>query len=444
MKSLLFFVLLMCICYSDIYSRNINKEEKRRIIVTTDLGGADPDDTQSLLHLLLSSDVIDIEGIISSNAWVDEPDNTDEILKIVDGYEKVLPILKIHSKGFPDADYLKSVVKRGQNISNMSGVGEGKDSPGSELIISSLFADDERPVWLAAWSGLNTVAQAIWKVYNKMTPEDFKKFVSKIRIYDILGQDDAGAWIAKNFPQIIYIRNKKVYGWGPSDDWIKEKIQSVKPYGGMYPDRKWASEGDSPSFMYIVANGINVPDSLTYGGWGGRFVYEKEVSVRGMSFIEKSGKDEGQYDPYYMYVSAPEGIDAINIWREHILNDFEARMKWTVAKKYSEANHHPVVVINGDSTYNHMIINIENKHDIVIDASSSFDPDGDELEYKWYVYAEAGTYGESIVLNNPNTSKCHVQIPENAKGKNFHVILVLSDKGIPSLTTYKRIVFNII
>lgn len=433
----------MCIYCTNIYPRNISKEEKRRIIVTTDLGGTDPDDQQSLVHLLLNSDVVDIEGLISSNAWMDEPDNTDDILKIVDGYEKVLPKLKIHSEGFPEASYLRSIVKRGQNTSNMSGVGEGKDSPGAELIISSVFADDDRPVWLAAWSGLNTVAQAIWKVYNEMTPEDFKKFVSKIRIYDILGQDDAGAWIAKKFPEIIYIRNKKVYGWGPSDEWIKDKIQSVKPFGEMYPDREWAPEGDTPSFMYVIANGINVPDSLTYGGWGGRFVYEKESSVRGMSFIEKSGKDETQYDPYYMYVSAPEGIAAINMWREHILNDFEARMKWTVTDEYSEANHHPVAVINNDSTYNHLVINVENKNEIVIDASGSFDPDGDDLDYKWIIYKEAGTYRGNVSLNNDNTNRCHVQIPEDAKGKNFHVILILTDKGVPSLTTYKRIVFNV-
>lgn len=105
----------------------------------------------------------------------------------------------------------------------MSGVGEGKDSPGSELIIDAVDKkEDSRPVWLAAWSGMNTIAQAIWKVHATRTPEEFRKFAAKIRIYDVLGQDDAGAWIAKSFPEIFYIRNKEIYGWGPSDEWIKE------------------------------------------------------------------------------------------------------------------------------------------------------------------------------------------------------------------------------
>lgn len=295
---------------------------KQRLIVTTDLGGADPDDKQSLIHLLVCADRMDIEGIISSNAWVDDPDRTSDITEVIDCYADAYPFLKKHANDFPSPDYLKSIVKRGQEKSNMSGVGEGKDSPGSELIIAAVDKEeDARPVWLAAWSGMNTIAQAIWKVHSTRSPEEFQKFVAKIRIYDVLGQDDAGAWIAKSFPEIFYIRNTEIYGWGPGDEWIKDNVQSRKPLGGCYPDRIWASEGDSPSFLYVYANGLNVPDSLAYGGWGGRFKMERTAGIRGMDFIEKSGKSEKIYDPYFMHASTSEGIAAINKWRQHILND---------------------------------------------------------------------------------------------------------------------------
>ena len=79
---------------------------KQRLIVTTDLGGADPDDTQSLIHLLVCSDVVDIEGIISSSSWIDCPDWTSEITKVIDDYSIVLPILRKHSGGFRAVDYL--------------------------------------------------------------------------------------------------------------------------------------------------------------------------------------------------------------------------------------------------------------------------------------------------------------------------------------------------
>lgn len=417
---------------------------KQRLIVTTDLGGADPDDTQSLIHLLVCSDVVDIEGIISSSSWIDCPDWTSEITKVIDDYSIVLPILRKHSGGFPDADYLKSVVKRGQAVSNMCGVGAGKDSPGSELIISAVDKqNDSRPVWFVAWSGMNTIAQAIWKVHETRTSEEFKKFADKIRIYDVLGQDDAGAWIARHFPDIFYIRNTQVYGCGPSDEWIAENIQSKASFGATYPDRKWAAEGDTPSFLYVLANGLNVPDSISYGGWGGRFSKEPVAGVRGMDFIEKSGKSEAQYDPYCMYASAPEGVNAINKWKEHILNDFAARMIWTTTSEYSEANHHPVVVVNNDSTYSHINIDASVGETLLLDASSSFDPDNDALHYEWMVYYEPGSYKGNVSLNSDNKGKCKVMIPTDAKGKNFHVILVLTDGGEPQLTAYRRFVIDV-
>lgn len=442
MKNLIILLSLSIVYCISAFSNNIS--EKQRLIVMTDLGGADPDDVQSLIHLLVCSDVVDIEGIICSPSWIDCPDWTVNINKVIDDYAVVLPRLRKHSEGFPDADFLKSVVKRGQAVSNMAGVGEGKDSSGSELIISVVNKQsDSRPVWLVAWSGMNTIAQAIWKVHNSRTPEDFKKFASKIRIYDVLGQDDAGAWIAKKFPEILYIRNTQVYGCGPSDEWITENVQSKIPFGATYPERKWAAEGDTPSFLYVLANGLNVPDSISYGGWGGRFLKEPVAGVRGMDFIEKSGKSEALYDPYYMYASAPEGVDAINKWKEHILNDFAARMIWTTTSEYSEANHHPVAVINNDSTYSHINIDASVRETLLLDASASFDPDNDTLHYEWMVYNEPGTYKGIVDLHSDNNGKCRVIIPDDAKGKNFHVILVLTDDGEPSLTVYRRFVIDV-
>lgn len=417
---------------------------KQRLIVTTDLGGADPDDKQSLIHLLVCADRIDLEGIISSNAWVDDPDRTSDIVDVIGCYSDVYPSLKIHSKGFPDVNYLRSIVKRGQEKSNMSGVGDGKDSPGSELIINAVDKkEDSRPVWLAAWSGMNTIAQAIWKVHATRTPEEFREFAAKIRIYDVLGQDDAGAWIARSFPEIFYIRNKEIYGWGPSDEWIKENVQSKKPLGECYPDRIWASEGDSPSFLYVYANGLNVPDSLTYGGWGGRFNATRTMGIRGMDFIEKSGKNEGMYDPYFMYASAEEGIAAINRWRLHILNDFAARMCWASTSEFTEANHHPVPVLDNDSTFNFLYRVVEAGNLQRFDATSSYDPDGNELIYNWYVYEKPSTYKKLVRIEADKKGVCTLYVPRDASGKTIHLILELSDNGSPQLTSYRRVVMYV-
>ena len=54
------------------------------------------------------------------------------------------------------------------------------------MIIKAVDKDDPRPIWLTAWGGMNTIAQAIWKVKNTRSEKDFERFSSKIRIYDVL------------------------------------------------------------------------------------------------------------------------------------------------------------------------------------------------------------------------------------------------------------------
>lgn len=439
--AILSFLLLVGISYS---VAQVATDDKQRLIVTTDLGGTDPDDVQSMIHLLVCSNVFDIEGLISSTVWIDNPDNSSKIGEIIDCYGAVLPHLKKQADGYPDLDYLKSIIKRGQEKSNMSGVGEGKDSPGSELIIAAVDKKgDDRPVWISAWGGMNTLAQALWKVQNTRTAKDVKKFVSKIRIYDVLGQDDAGAWIAKNFPGIVYIRNSKIYGWAPSDEWTKENIQNRMPLGSYYPNRIWAIEGDTPAFLYAYANGLNVPDHLDYGGWGGRFSTTKVSGICGMDFIVRSGKDETQYDPYYMNGSSEEGIEAIKKWQNHIWNDFAARMLWATTDDYSAVNHHPIAIVGKDNSLKCIYKKAKVGETLVFDASNSKDPDDNQLNYKWSVYEEPSTYKGEITIEDADAAKCKVVIPSDASGKTIHVVLELTDNGTPALTAYRRIVIAI-
>ena len=415
-----------------------------RLIVTTDIGGSDPDDIQSLVHLMVMLNDVDLEGIISQHAWV--PYGTgaiDVIENVVGAYEKALPNLRIHATGYPDANTIRSMVKKGQPQAAMACVGEGKDSEGSEWIIKMVDKKDKRPIWIASWSGMNTLAQALWKVSHTRSAKDVDKFVSKLRVYDILGQDDAGAWIAKNYPQLTYIRNKDVYGWPKDDEWYRKNVQEKGPLGKVYASRIWATEGDTPSFLYCIENGLNSPEHIDFGGWGGRFSTFKKENIESMDWVKKSHLDEMQYAPYLMHGASEEGNGAITRWAEDIHNDFKARMLWTVTNDYSRANHHPVAVIDNDKSRRIITMTARSGKEILLDAGKSYDPDGDSIVYNWQFYKEPSSYKGNLQFKGRNTPSLRLFVPDDAKGKTIHVILKVADNHTTPLFAYRRVVINV-
>ncbi|MGK6353547.1 nucleoside hydrolase-like domain-containing protein [Parapedobacter sp. DT-150] len=417
---------------------------KPRIINITDLG-ADPDDEQSLVRQLVSASEFDIEGlIVSTGCWKKSQSNTRMLDKIVAAYGEAYPMLRVHASGYPDPAYLKSISVLGQTGYGMGDVGKDKDSPGSDLIIASADKDDPRPLWVMGWGGMNTIAQAIWKVRETRSPAAFEKFLSKLRLYDVLGQDDAGAWIAKNFPDVFYIRAKGVYDWAPSDEYIDTCIQNNGPLGAVYPDRKWSTEGDSPAFMHVYPNGLNDPEKIDQGGWGGRFSFTKKAGIRSMSEVAKINKDaEPQYDPYYMYGNTPEGGKAIKRWSDGYDNDFAARMDWSITSNYKDANHHPVAVLNGNKSRKVIETKARAGATVNLRAAGSADPDGDALSYKWHFYKEPSSYDGTITIRQNTAAMAKLDIPKNAAGKTIHVILEVRDNGTPNLIAYRRLIVKV-
>ena len=415
---------------------------KQRVINTTDLG-ADPDDEESLVHLMVAANEYDLEGlIVVTSCWKTTQNSTSMLDTIVEAYGKVLPNLEKHAHGFPSLAYIKSIVKLGQPGFGMAGVGEGKDSEGSDLIIASVDKDDPRPVWVNLWGGGNTLAQALWKVKATRNQAQVDQFISKLRVYDVLGQDDAGAWITKNFPELFYIRAVGVYGWAPSDSWAATNVQSHGPLGAVYPNRIWSLEGDTPAFLYQYPTGMNDPERVDWGSWGGRFNYAVKGGVRGMTGGEPY--DEAQYDSYFMNSDAAEGNVSVSRWSTAFNNDFQARMDWSINNIYSGANHHPVAVLNEDTTKTILQIQANTGSSVTLSASGSSDPDGNQLTYIWSYYNGPGSYKGNVTIQNYTTANATLKIPADASDKTIHVILTVRDNGTPNLYAYRRVIINVL
>src|ERR687889_641998 len=79
---------------------------RHRVLVSTDIGGTDPDDQQSMVHLLLYADVFDLEGLVSSPYG---PGRASHILAVIDRYEQDYPNLRTYSARYPTPDALRAI-----------------------------------------------------------------------------------------------------------------------------------------------------------------------------------------------------------------------------------------------------------------------------------------------------------------------------------------------
>ena len=153
---------------------------KPRIVVLTDIGPAEvePDDNESAVRLLAYADRFEIEALITTIGWNCDPypEQWAEYLhRVIDGYEVDVNNLMKRSgqAGFrspeeeqgaqalgywPSAGYLRSRAVMGSTRAGIGVIGEGNDSPGSELLIRLADEDDPRPIWVCSWGGANTLS----------------------------------------------------------------------------------------------------------------------------------------------------------------------------------------------------------------------------------------------------------------------------------------------
>jgi len=187
-----------------------------RVLVSTDIGGTDPDDFQSMVHLLVYADVLNIEGIISSPFG---PGRKEHILQVIDCYAKDYANLKTYSDQYPAPDALRVITKQGET-ERAPYAGVRRSTEGSQWIVKCARRDDARPLHILIWGGIEDLAQAL---------HDAPDILPKLRVYWIGGPNkkwapDAYQYIVENHPQLRIIESNAAYrGWfvggNQSGDW---------------------------------------------------------------------------------------------------------------------------------------------------------------------------------------------------------------------------------
>lgn len=470
------FLCLISLCLLFCTPSLAQTHQKHRVIILTDIE-ADPDDTQSLVRLLLYANQIDIKGLVATTScWMQHKINPESIARVIQGYGKVQPNLLKHESGYPELETLLSLIKKGLPVYGMDGVGDGKDSEGSEWIIKVLEEKDDRPLWISVWGGVNTLAQSLHKIKQTKSKSESKRMISKLRVYTISDQDDSGLWIRNNFPELFYIVspgdhyatatwtgiNTYINGIDNStisNTWIAENIQQDHgPLGAEYPDVAWGMEGDTPAFLSLIPNGLNAPEHPEWGAWGGRYAHyipEFDKTKKGTSLVTIAPETRAIWtnvdDTYTPYVPQEYGRtvkrDTLTFknnkatlwrWRDDFQNDFAARMDWCLMT-YEEANHAPVPGLTHPEEFK-----VKSGEAFSLDAFKSTDPDGDNLSFLWFHYPEESTYIKEIYMGAENVHIVNLTAPEVDKKETLHFILKLSDKGSPSLTRYKRVIVTVV
>lgn len=438
------------------------KELKPRLVVCTDIAPADvePDDMESMVRLMAYADMFEIEALITSVGWNCDPYPKEwaaYLFRVIEAYRKDVPNLMKRSSQtqflplekengsqyigyWPSADYVKSRAVMGSQRGGIKAIGEGNDSPGSELLIRLADEDDPRPIYVAAWGGANTLSQAIWRVKQTRTAKELKRFVSKFRIYTITDQDmqysmrmnraySSHQWLRSEFEdELPFIWDEGT--WQEQcelgkQNWTKhtDYIQGKGALGHEYPTYKWGVEGDTPSFLYVMPHGLNDPEDPQQAGWAG-------YHVRGLCPDSLTTA----------WTSWEEPVRSISIkYKKRFypdeLNDFVARMQWAQEGK---GGRNPELVINRCKGRQPIRLSTKAGKIIQLDASSSTDSDGDNLHFHWWQQPEIGK--GQLIFSNTEENKITVSIPSDAAGQTFHIICEVHDDSPYALVSYRRII----
>jgi len=420
----------------------------------------------------------------------------------VDVYERVYPNLRVHDRRYPTPTELRSKIRWG----NVEFDGDiSKDTPGSDLIRELLLDDEEEPVYLLAWGGASTIARALKSIqerYQQATNwPSIRAKVSRKAILSLSGdQDDTYArYIRPNWPQVrsltagdggvnvaygafVFASAENAPYFGA--DWTRRNVSTQGPLGAHYrvwgdgkqmvpgdrfdyfgiagqsaaelraqgyivwlpprPKGEFLGEGDTFTFLNLMADGLGADREEIPGGWAGHPVLNPasraaaaarsgqggapasfEAFMRSLEGIGPEGPATRAPSPSPNFVPAAQ-------------NDFAARVKWSVTSRYADANHDPVVSISGSARI------AARAGETVRLRGTASDPDGDALTIRWRRWKDVDTYPGDASLADSTSLAASFRVPTDAApGQTLQLVLEVTDVGSPPLTRYGRVVVTV-
>lgn len=407
--------------------------------------------------------------------------------RAIDAYAKVYANLKVHDPAYPAPDYLRSIVRWG----NTAFEGDiAHDSAGSDLIRELLLDDAQTPVYLLAWGGESTIARALKSIELEFGqkpdwPTIKARVTAKAVIVPMSHQDDTyETYIKPVWPQIRYQERADgvPLGYGAqseasladaayfSAEWTRTHVLERGPMGALYrvwgdglqmvpgdpydhfgergksakalvdegfvvwtppqEESSFISEGDTPTFLDFIGNGLDGFRPETPGGWGGHLMTEADKAR--MAEI------------YAMFMKDPQSLSKLprradDPFTGAAQHDFAARLAWSVAPTYAAANHNPAITLKTPAT-----VTARRGQVIPLGATAS-DPDGDEVAIRWRRWKQADDYPGDTPIADAVSPEARFRVPRDAKvGQVFQIIAEAIDSGSPSLSRYAKVLVTVV
>jgi hypothetical protein len=442
MRNSLSFTLRMAIILTCLFSPQARATERLRVIIETDAGG-DPDDEQSLVRFLLYANEWDVEGIICTLPKARDKENLNPertglgiVRRQLKAYGECYANLVKHDRRFPTMEYLWK-----RTVASYDG------AAGMKLVLAAADDPDKRPIWLCNWgtghdSDESSLKQALDHVLKERGPAGYAKFKDRFRLSsaDKFGEHTRRdppwtIWVDTFRPELEgkrwYHRFSALTAKAGGFDLDRDVLTGHGPLGALYPTNTGLpqKEGDTMTFLYLVPTGMNDPMQPTWASWAGRYGLNEKEAPRPYYWANQKDHWDG----------TTHRDNTLKRWAVHLQNDFRARLNWCV-KPPRQANHPPVPHCQGDGSGKIVFAEAAAGAPFELSAAGTTDPDGDRLDYRWYVYPEAGTYNGNATIGDSTSPKTTLQVPAEAAGRTIHVILEVTDRGEPPLTRYRRIV----
>jgi hypothetical protein len=249
-----------------------------------------------------------------------------------------------------------------------------------------------------------------------------------------------------------------------------DQLRNIGYMVWMPPQEKgsFIGEGDTPTFLNLLDNGLRAYEDRRWSGWGGssRSSNVPPLGLGGAKVTAASPEDPGvaiglalagstakENSETAIAPSAPaagspddsglQPISATNVaanarFFAAAQNDFAARLKWSVTPKFSDANHEPKIRIKGPSE-----VSVRPGSTVRLEGEVS-DPDHNAVKVTWWQDNAAGTYPGDIRFSDQAALSTTFRVPNDAQpGHTIHIILEATDNGTPPLTRYQRLIVRI-